>query len=247
MVRAIEKMVEYLADTLDGVTVECGYKSDFINRPVMTCRVYISSGETEVDAVNGSFNFIAYVYSPYKDGGSLCLETAENVCEQLLKSGLSVCNLKVGKVSSNGSSGAFEVQISGSAADKSFCGGYGLLGACTVTAFDFEKDSDLSFILSVGRIRVDIAYQPYPIMTICSGKPIAVEQGAATYRLTLDSISRENMNVLTSNGCFTLRAVSEDKTVDYLNCFCESGSFGADIPNDKPQLTVMSYDRREIL
>lgn len=244
MVQMIEKMVELLSAAMDGVTVECGYKSDFIKRPVIKPCIFISSDETEIDTANGSFNFIVYVHSPLNYGGSMCLEIAENVCEKLLKIGIPIGNLKMGKISNNGSSGAFEIKISGSTIDSSSFDEGGTVGDFRITAFNFEKNENSELNLNVGKVTVKTDFGPYPIMTICSGKPVGIAFGDPVYELTVDGIGNDNMEILTSNGSFTLRFENEERTVDYLRCFCDSESIGTDFINDTPQLKITSYERK---
>lgn len=234
MKETLEKIAEYLSNTLDGVKVKTAYDSRFLKRPVITPAVYLTVNDTDSGS---AVSFIAYAYSPISGGGIGCIGLAENAVHKLqLCDEAVVCGLTVGKVSFNSNSNAFVIQIKG----KAFC--YNESGAFAVSAYNFAYDSGKKISFFVPDVTYESNYSPYPIMTFGSSIPVDTVGIGTVHKIVLQNIGVNTAKALCANGSFAMEIKHGASVKKYLKCFADRCSFSADNLEKGITVTVVSYD-----
>lgn len=242
MVKTLEALVEFLSENLDG-NVKSGYASTGLKAPVTEPGVYITLAKTEISTSSGKVGFSALVYSPPENGGSGCVRLAEEVAVLLLRCrDVTVGDLNVSNVKYNDSSGAFVMEITGSA--KSTDSEEITLSAVKIRAHDFENSPQTVISVSAAEVNIQSGCSVYPIMTICSDVPVEQLRGAAKYTVTLGNVPHENTLTFFSGGKFTLTVDINNDTIEFTNCRCISESFDSKSDANTSKLVITSYEKR---
>lgn len=214
--------LQSLADTINGAnigaTAKVGFVADMIKRPVTECGAYVLLENLSF----GNAEFSVTVYSPLSSEGKGCIEKAQAVCRAISgqRSDLCIENLTMGAVQYNSNSNAFTVKISGTATgvEGSILP---IFGGVSARAFNFKSNSDRIVEFTAESVKIECDYSPYPIKTICSGKPLDVLTGEKRYTITFGKISQKTADSLTGNGTFSVEIKSDGEMKYFADCYCE--------------------------
>ncbi len=233
MVKALDKMVEYLNEELDDDIVHMGYNTEFIRRPAIKAGVYVTLSHGGAKAVG--VNFSAYVYSPLRDNGRGCIALAERVMLLLLKcKNPCVSNLNVGRVVYNSNSGAFRIEITGVAVSRND-------GNIKVSAFNFSENDAANVTFPVGDIEIRTVNDVHPIMTFCSKAPVDVVKTAERYDVVLYNVGSAAAELLAENGSFSVLISDGESNVKYSKCSCKAVNGKNPLNGAVESVEIVSY------